>query len=231
MNFRKIVSSVVSVLVGYSSMFAALPECTPQNVEKYKKICRENIHKVKKGMYREPKGSLRHKFITPGCDAYLDNLWDWDSWLSGIALCQIMLETGNKADFNECMEYQKGCIYNALDYCGLEGYIPIIIAPNSPSREEMISQINVYDSNMHKPCLAQQAAFITKLTGDDAEWIRDNINKLATFVNKYMTYHRDKATGLLYWNDDFMIGVDNDPSTFYRPRNSSASIYLNTLMY
>ena len=67
MNFRKIVSSVVSVLVGYSSMFAALPECTPQNVEKYKKICRENIHKVKKGMYREPKGSLRHKFITPGC--------------------------------------------------------------------------------------------------------------------------------------------------------------------
>ena len=131
MNMRKIIALAVAVLVGFSSVFAAMPERIPHNVEKYKKICRENIQKVKKGMYREPKGSLKHKFITPGCDAYLDNLWDWDSWLSGIALCQIMLETGNKADFNECMEYQKGCIYNALDYCGLEGYIPIIIAPDS----------------------------------------------------------------------------------------------------
>ena len=31
--------------------------------------------------------------------------------------------------------------------------------------------------------------------------------------------------------DDTAIGVDNDPSTFYRPDKSSASIYLNCLMY
>ena len=31
--------------------------------------------------------------------------------------------------------------------------------------------------------------------------------------------------------DDRAIGVDNDPCTFYRPKKSSASIYLNCLMY
>ena len=231
MNFKKLATVVASVALACGAAYSAMPERTPENVEKYKKICRENIHKIQKGMYREPKGVLKHKFITPGCAAYLDNLWDWDSWLSGIALYQIISDTGKEADKEECSEYLKGCVYNALDYCGLEGYVPIIIAPNSPSREDMIKEINVYDHNMHKPCLAQQAAFITKQQGGDAEWIRDNINKLATFVTKYMTYHRDKATGLLYWNDDYMIGVDNDPSTFYRPRNSSASIYLNALMY
>ena len=66
---RKIIALAVAVLVGFSSVFAAMPERIPHNVEKYKKICRENI--------------------------------------------------------------QKGCIYNALDYCGLEGYIPIIIASDS----------------------------------------------------------------------------------------------------
>lgn len=227
---KKIIITLLLALA-FMPVRADIPERTPENLEKYKKICRENIHKIQKGMYREPKGVLKHKFITPGVDAYLDNLWDWDSWLSGIALEQIMLETGNEADRAECMEYQKGCIYNALEYCGMDGFIPIIIAPGSPSREEMIKEINVYDHNMHKPCLAQHAAFITKSLGGDAEWIRDNINKLATFVNKYMFYHRDKATGLLFWNDDYMIGVDNDPCTFYRPRCSSASIYLNALMY
>lgn len=230
MKYRNIILFVLFMSLSISG-FAVMPEHTQDNVEKYKKICIDNIHKIKKGMYREPKGKLKYKFITPGCAAYLDNLWDWDSWLSGIALQQIMLETGNQDDLKECMEYQKGCIYNAVSYCGLEGFVPIIIAPDSPSREEMLAERNIYDNNMHKPCLAQQAAFITRELGGDAEWLRDDINKLTAFVNNYMIYHRDKSTGLLFWNDDWMIGVDNDPSTYYRPRNSSASIYLNALMY
>lgn len=46
-----------------------------------------------------------------------------------------------------------------------------------------------------------------------------------------MNFHRHKATGLLYWETDEAIGVDNDPSTFYRPHKSSGSIFLNALMY
>ena len=48
---------------------------------------------------------------------------------------------------------------------------------------------------------------------------------------KYLNFHRHKATGLFYWETDEAIGVDNDPSTFYRPQGSSGSIFLNALMY
>ena len=84
---------------------------------------------------------------------------------------------------------------------------------------------------MHKPVLAQHAAFVVKQTGGDAEWLREGFYNLQTFVGKYLNYHRHKATGLLYWENDEMIGVDNDPSTFYRPQESSGSIFLNALMY
>ena len=54
---------------------------------------------------------------------------------------------------------------------------------------------------------------------------------MQAFVNAYRNHHRHKPTGLYYWQTDRGIGVDNDPSTFGRPPGSSASIYLNCLMY
>ena len=84
---------------------------------------------------------------------------------------------------------------------------------------------------MHKPCLAQHVAFLTELNDGDAEWIREKFYFLQTFVNNYINHHRDRATGLYYWQNDAAIGVDNDPCTYYRPERSSASIFLNCLMY
>ena len=89
----------------------------------------------------------------------------------------------------------------------------------------------IYKTNMHKPCLAQHAAFLTKLNGGDAEWLRAKFYYLQTFVNNYINHHRDRATGLYYWQNDVAIGVDNDPCTYYRPSRSSGSIFLNCLMY
>jgi putative isomerase len=83
---------------------------------------------------------------------------------------------------------------------------------------------------MHKPTLAQHAAFIVKNSGD-AEWLREEFYTLQAFENLYLNFHRDKATGLMYWQNDQAIGVDTDPSTFYRPDASSGSIFLNALMY
>ena len=40
-----------------------------------------------------------------------------------------------------------------------------------------------------------------------------------------------EETGLAYWQTDFAVGVDNDPSVYYRPEKSTASIYLNCLLY
>lgn len=84
---------------------------------------------------------------------------------------------------------------------------------------------------MHKPCLAQHAAFLTQVKQGDAEWLRDKFQFLQFFVGGYKNRYRHAATGLYFWQNDVMIGVDNDPSTYYRPDKSSASIYLNCMMY
>ena len=51
------------------------------------------------------------------------------------------------------------------------------------------------------------------------------------FANRYRENHMHASTGLAYWQDDFAVGVDNDPSVYYRPEKSCASIYLNSLLY
>lgn len=212
-------------------LFAQLPQRTPENVEKYKQICRNNIYKEMRGMYREPGGALKFPFLAPGSSQYLDMLWDWDSWLSDVALRQIIFEHGTKADSIQALKYEQGCVLNSLSYGGMDGWIPIWIERNAPSREKMLESRNPWKSNMHKPTLAQHAAFIVQTMGGNAEWLRDQFYTLQAFENKYLNYQRNKATGLMFWETDEAIGVDNDPSTFFRPNESSGSIFLNTLMY
>jgi putative isomerase len=228
---KKSLLSLLAGLIIALPLAAQLPSRTPSNVEKYKRICRENIYKEMRGMYREPGGALKYPFLAPGSSQYLDMLWDWDSWLSNVALRQILLEKGKKADSDQALKYEQGCVLNSLSYGGMDGWIPIWIERNAPSREEMLKTRNPWKSNMHKPTLAQHAAFIVRNMGGDAEWLREDFYTLQAFVNKYLNYHRHKITGLMYWETDEAIGVDNDPSTFFRPDASSGSIFLNALMY
>ena len=182
-------------------------------------------------MYRKAGGALKFPFLAPGSNQYLDMLWDWDSWLSDVALRQILAENGTKEDGAEALKYEQGCVLNSLSYGGMDGWIPIWIERNAPSRKAMLAKRNPWKSNMHKPCLAQHAAFIVKNMNGDAEWLREDFYMLQAFVDKYWNYQRDRATGLLYWETDEAIGVDNDPSTFFRPRESSGSVFLNCMMY
>ena len=218
-------------LVVSVSLTAQLPERNAGNLKKYKAICRQHIYKNMKGMYRQPVGALKYPFLVPGSGQYANQLWDWDSWLSDIALRQIIVENGTSDDREELIAYEKGCILNFLNYGGGDGWIPICIFDNTEERWQLLQKINPWKTNMHKPVLAQHAAFVVEQTGGDAEWLREGFYNLQTFVGKYLNYHRHKATGLLYWENDEMIGVDNDPSTFYRPHGSSGSIFLNALMY
>lgn len=222
---------VFSFIWLFLSTIAQVPERNPGNIEKYKMICREYIYKEMKGMYRKQGGALKYPFLAPGSNQYLDMLWDWDSWLSDIALIQILLEKGNERDREEAFKYEQGCVLNSLSYGGMDGWIPIWIERDAPGREEMLSTRNPWKSNMHKPTLAQHAAFIVKNVNGDAEWLREDFYTLQAFVSKYLNFHRHPATGLIYWETDEAIGVDNDPSTFYRPYESSGSIFLNALMY
>ena len=185
---------------------------------------RQHIQSNYQGMFREAGGNLPYPFLTPGSDQYADVLWDWDSWLSNVALRQVLTDMGDAEAAQRATAYEQGCILNFLSYGGMDGWIPILIERDSEVKRPALPA----QENMHKPVLAQHAAFIVQQCGD-AEWLRDKLYHLLTFLNNYSSHHRHES-GLYYWQTDRMIGVDNDPCTFFRPPKSSGSIYLNCLM-
>lgn len=231
--------ALVLMLCNASGVKAQMPERNETNLNKYKRICKENIYKNMEGMYRQPEGSLKYPYLVPGSDQYSAQLWDWDSWLADVALRQIVSDKGRAKDLDILLEYEKGCVLNFLSYGGGDGWIPICITSTLPQRGQAMQmlnpwsseKVNPYKTNMHKPVLAQHAAFIVKQSGGDAEWLRDGFYNMQSFVARYLNYQRHKATGLLYWENDAMVGVDNDPSVYYRPEESCGSILLNSFMY
>lgn len=192
-------------------------------IDTYIKIIREYSYNTYKQMTRKASGELKYPFIVPGSDSYQNCLWDWDSWLSNIAVRQIMSDN-NEAD-KDFILCEKGCILNFLFHMREDGKIPIVITPESAD-----GWLN-RNGNIHKPCLVQHAAFITKINNSDISWLVGYIDKLELFVNYYIYNCKHKYTGLYFWIDDLAIGVDNDPCTFYRPERSSASVFLNCIMY
>ncbi len=187
----------------------------PKNLQKYSKLIKDYVSGEYSKMFREADGELKHKFIVPGA-SYSNCLWDWDSWLTDLALCRV-------ADVEVREGYEKGCIQNYLDHIEENGKIAICLQPDGePALFKLMK-------NIHKPCLVQHALFISENCGD-YEWIRESYPKFELFLSWYEKNAKHE-TGLYYWLDDGAIGVDNDPCTFYRPNSSSASIYLNCLMY
>lgn len=199
------------------------------SVGKYSDLIKSHVYKDYREMYREGKGALKYPFLTPGSKQYDKVLWDWDSWLSNVALRQILRDVGSAKDSLEALKFEQGCVLNFLSCGDWDGYIPIVIWEDSNPRD--IDSKKIYSQNMHKPVLAQHAAFLCKMQKGNAEWLREHFYYLQSFVNNYKAHHHDQATGLFYWQTDVAIGVDNDPCTFFRPNGSSASIYLNCLMY
>lgn len=198
-----------------------------ERIQDFEAFIEADIRREYKGMYRESGGAFQYPFLTPGSTQYADVLWDWDSWLSNIALRQVLQGT-DLAERKEAFAYESGCILNYLSWGGMDGWIPIFVTRDTDVRE--LRPKNIHEENMHKPVLAQHAAFLTKENGGDAEWIREGFYNLQSFLNNYRNHHRHQC-GLYYWQTDYAIGVDNDPCTFYRPPKSSGSIFLNSMMY
>ena len=222
---RRLVFSIIIIMV-----FVQVGAQTKATREHRKQI-KEHVYSDYKLMFKQPTGiALKYPYITPGSRQYAAVLWDWDSWLSNVALRQILNDIGSEADKTGALTYEQGCVLNYLAYTSPEdGYMPMVVdAETDPDR---IKPADIYSTNMHKPCLAQHAAFLIRENGGEAEWIRQGFVRMQAFIRNYHEHHRHKATGLYYWQDDLAIGVDNDPSTFFRPNGSSASIYLNCLMY
>lgn len=219
-------SFIASALITWGAAVTEIPE----DIKCYVNLCKEYICKDYKAMFRDaPGGALLYPFITPGSQGYTNVLWDWDSWTTDIALRQILQDVGADTDRANALAYEQGCILNFLFHTDDDGYMPMCIDRDSDPAQ--IKPTDIYATNMHKPVIAQHAAFLSQTAGGDARWISDMYPKLQAFIKNYLEHHRHAETGLMYWQDDLAIGVDNDPSTFFRPKGSSASIFLNCLMY
>lgn len=167
-------------------------------------------------MFKEPTGILKYKYIVPG-RGYSHCLWDWDSWLTNLALENIVED-------RDIGEYEKGCILNFLSHVDSQGRVPIYI-----TSEYTCPNFSEKKTNVHKPVLAQHALFVCE-KNKDFNWLEEYFHILEQYLSYYEMNCKHK-TGLFFWIDDYAIGVDNDPCTFFRPKESSASIYLNCLMY
>lgn len=198
-------------------------------MDRYSSELKEFILKNCGGMTREAQGLLKYPYVVPGeptCPFYSKALWDWDSWLVSIALGQVEQETGEQGRY---LIYEQGCIRNFLDHMK-DGIMPICIT-SEEIMERRLPGRGPYDDNMHKPVLAMHAASIVQRNRGDVSWVRPLLPQLEEFSNRYRESHMHASTGLAYWQDDFAVGVDNDPSVYYRPEKSCASIYLNSLLY
>src|SRR5580704_9730031 len=98
--------AVLSALLIVVARVSAQTHASPPN---YRELVTSSILRDYPGMLHEPTGKLAFPFITPGSAAYTDQLWDWDSWLSDVALCQIMVDQGENADKQKMLSYGRGC--------------------------------------------------------------------------------------------------------------------------
>ena len=184
---------------------------------------RKYILELSEILWAEPYGSFKHPcIVVTKNSSYPSQLWDWGNWANNIALRQIATYQGKE---NDLAKHEVGSVLNFLNEQKADGSIEIAIFP---SKEHDFAS-KMPHKNVHKPVLAQHVAFISKYV-PDVEWIRETYPKLKAFISYYENNAKHES-GLFYFFDDFAIGVDNDPATFYRPENSSASIFLNSLMY
>ena len=181
------------------------------------------VSELKETLLSPPWGSFLYpSIVVRGGRCYPGQMWDWGNWANNIAVRQIATDEGTE---KELFAYEKGSVDNFLNEQREDGSIDIVIA-SSPEFD--LSKSHPH-RNVHKPVLAQHVAFITKYN-KDVEWLTRIYPKLDRFISYYENNAKHES-GLFYFFDDFAIGVDNDPCTFYRPDNSSASIFINSLMY
>ncbi|MBR6264881.1 MAG: hypothetical protein IKR05_16945, partial [Prevotella sp.] len=98
----------VRAICGNPKIIALMVLCTiiVTNTMAQERATKEHRHLIKqhcyadyKQMYKQPEGgALIYPYITPGSRQYARVLWDWDSWLSDVALRQILADAGTDAD-------------------------------------------------------------------------------------------------------------------------------------
>ncbi|PHV70450.1 trehalase / alfa-L-rhamnosidase / mannosyl oligosaccharide glucosidase [Sporanaerobium hydrogeniformans] len=197
-------------------------------LEMEKQQIKDYILKNLKRTLKEANDYLKYPFIDPG-SVYDGNLWDWDSFWATYALLNMTKEIAVELK-EKVILHAKGNIYNFFDNQLEDGYIPMMIEKTELKEPYLnIKHKEGVIMNMCKPFLCQQIGLISGFI-EDYTWVLPYKEKIKKYFDCYKKYYYNPKVGLYVWADDIMIGIDNDPSSFGRPKFSTANIYLNSFM-
>jgi putative isomerase len=202
------------------------------STSEYIKLLKKNISANYKDTLREAGEGLAFPFIVPGSQQYHDQLWDWDAWLSNIALGQIAADIGDSAVADDVRDYERGCILNFVEISQRKlkwlGWMPVCIGRGGKDFPD-----DPWKGNPRKPCLAQHAAFLSQRDDGDVSWLIDHdaLYSMQALLNFWKTHQCHAQTGLYLMRGPGGGGPDDDPTVFCRPPLSTATIFLNSLMY
>lgn len=194
----------------------------------YEQSIKNYVLKNVETVLKEPHSFIRYPFIDPG-SVYDGNVWDWDTYWSVYGLLG-MMEDFPKETQEKILVHAKGNVQNFFDHQLEDGYIPMMIeVADWPEPYLNLKHKEGVLMNMHKPFLCGQICMISEYVKDYswAEGFADGLKRYFAYYRK--TYFNENA-GLYVWCDDIMIGMDNDPASFGRPKFSTANIYLNSFL-
>ncbi|HJB28689.1 MAG TPA: trehalase / alfa-L-rhamnosidase / mannosyl oligosaccharide glucosidase [Candidatus Blautia faecavium] len=194
----------------------------------YEKTIRKFVKDNVDNVLKEPREFIRYPFIDPG-SVYDGNVWDWDTFWSVYGLLGMMEEFDPDTQ-ERILTHAKGNVYNFFDHQLEDGYIPMMIeAFKWPEPYLNMKHKEGILMNMHKPFLCQQICLISNYI-KDFSWMEEHYPKLLKYFECYDKNYYFENCGMYVWCDDIMIGMDNDPATFGRPKFSTANIFLNSFM-
>ncbi|MCR5715876.1 MAG: trehalase / alfa-L-rhamnosidase / mannosyl oligosaccharide glucosidase, partial [Lachnospiraceae bacterium] len=199
------------------------------STEKIYRYIEKNIGTVLKN----PVGFIKYPFIDPG-SVYDGNVWDWDTYWSVYGLLPLTTRIKDTSLKERIIEHAKGNVRNFFDHQLEDGYIPMMIENKLFDQQLSEPYLNTqhkngYLMNMHKPFLCRQIELISEFTGS-YDWALCYAAQIRMYLECYDAHYYHARTGLYYWCDDIMIGMDNDPASFGRPKFSTANIFLNSFM-
>ena len=185
------------------------------------------------GVLKSPVNNLKYPFIVPGT-GYMAELWSWDAYWESLSLKRAFELFGEEKmqaagiTKKKAIEHIRGSVLNFLDAQEPDGFIPTMI-----SAEGLFEGFfhNEYEKgtpmNQCLPFICQFALLAGDFSGDYGF----DVEKLIKYLEYYENHQYDYKSGLYFWQNDIMIGIDNNPTVFYRPQRSGADIYLNSFVY
>lgn len=203
-------------------------------MNRYLSIVKEYVKTESFRMLKKSTGVFRHPFIDPGA-VYAENLWDWDSYWSAFALMEIVdyFKDDPKFDYEnrrkEVLAHAKGNLQNFFELQHEDGFIPMVTTAEGLFADYLSNEHKKGNRvNQHKPFLCQGVLNVSRYA-DDYNWFDpDRLEKYLQFYERHQ-YHENAQ--LFFWQNDLMIGIDNNPTVYGFPDQSVADIFLNCFIY